>query len=66
MTMIRAISNAQIDTSKVLLHLEALATIERLKVDRSESSFGGKASLTQDEISQSLDLAKQAQKRTAW
>lgn len=64
--MIKSITDARIDASKILLHLEALDTIEKLKVDRSEHTFGGEASLTQEEINQIMDIVYQAQKRTAW
>lgn len=64
--MLRAISDSRCDTSKVLLHLETMETLERLHIDRSDRPFGGHASLTQDEVNASLDLAQAAKLRTAW
>ncbi len=49
-----------------LIRLENHMTIQRLTVDRSESTFGGKAALTQEEIKKTLELAHKARKRTAW
>ncbi|MBQ8042922.1 MAG: hypothetical protein IJ272_02075 [Clostridia bacterium] len=64
--MLKAITDARCDNSKVLLHLETLHTLDRLHIDRSDRPFGGHASLTQQEINESLEIAKEARKRTAW
>ncbi len=64
--MLRAISDAGCDTSKALLHIETMQTMEKLQIDRSDRPFGGHASLTQAEINETLYLAQTAMLRTAW
>lgn len=64
--MIKTINNARDDTNKVLVRIETQATFERLKVDRSESSFGGKASLTHRELAKGNRLVERSRQVTAW
>lgn len=64
--MLKAISDARYDTSKALLHIETMETLERLHIDRGDRPFGGRASLTQEEVNESLHLAQTAKLRTAW
>lgn len=64
--MIRDINDARCDTSKAVLHLETMQTLDRLHIDRSDRPFGGHAALTQQQINESMELAKIAQSITAW
>lgn len=79
--MIRAITESQMDKSKVLLHLEALKQIEEIQGAKYEIEEGhsleyGKyreregrlcsGGLTEEEIEKSLEIAKKVRKITAW
>lgn len=63
--MIKTLTEFRSDKG-VIQRIEAQASIEKYKIDRSESGFGSYASLTQEEIRQSAKNSRQVHKVTAW
>ena len=51
---------------EICRRIEIQTDIDRLAIDRSESSFGGKASLTAKEIARGNELMERARQVTAW
>ena len=64
--MIKIINEIKYDNQKPLLRMQLQYTYNRLYVDRSESSFGGRPALTQKEIQHGNKLVEQARQITAW
>ena len=64
--MIKIINETKCDNQKPLLRMQLQYTYDRLHVDRSESSFGGKPALTRKEIQHGNNLVEQSRQITAW
>ena len=60
------IANTTKGENKVLLRLKLQYTYDKLRVDRSESSFGGRTALTRREIRNGNKLTERALQVTAW
>lgn len=52
--------------SKPLTRMQQQYTFDRLYIDRSESSFGGRPALTRKEIAKGNKLVEEARKVTSW
>ena len=64
--MIKIVNETKCDNQKPLLHMRLQYTFDRLYVDRSESSFGGRPALTIKEIAHGNKLVEKARKVKAW
>ncbi len=64
--MIKIINETKCDNQKPLLHMQLQYTFDRLHVDRSESSFGGRPALTRKEIKHGNKLVEKSLQVTAW
>lgn len=64
--MIKIINETKYDNPKPLLYMQLQYTFDRLHVDRSESSFGGRPALTRKEIVKGNKLVEESRKVTAW
>lgn len=64
--MIKIINETKCDNQKPLLYMQCQYTFDRLHVDRSESSFGGRPALTIKEIQHGNKLVEEALRVTAW
>lgn len=64
--MIKAINDFKCGQSWVLTYIETQKRLEELTVDRSESTFGGKPSLTLKEIAKGNKLVERSRQITAW
>ena len=64
--MIKITNEAQCSGANPLTRMRLQYTFERLHVDRSESSFGGRPALTRKEIAKGNKLVEKARQVTAW
>lgn len=63
--MFAIINETKCDNLKPLTRIQLQYTFDRLHVDRSESSFGGRPALTRKEIARGNKLVERSRKITA-
>lgn len=64
--MIKILNETQCGSINPLTRMRLQYTFERIHVDRSESSFGGRPALTRKEIAKGNKLVEKARQVTAW